>query len=194
MMSIAQPLSAFIFAFLGFCFGVCFDLYRVLRRLSTPGQVLTATTDLLFWFTYTVWVYIVLLKVNAGEVRGFLLFSLASGAAGYFLWLSRSLMQAWYFVLCRLISLLTWLNALVTNLLDTVLRMILWPCRMLYTYLFLPLYNLVRWLLMPLIRLLNCLKNGAQAIVQRLLARPKAILQGISEAIARFWGFPPADE
>lgn len=194
MMSVAQPLSALIFAFLGFCFGVFFDLYRALRRLGTPGQLLTASTDLLFWFTYTVWVYIVLLRVNSGEVRVFLLLSLAIGAVSYFAWFSRSLMRAWNFVFRRAIALFSWLNLAVNKLIDTVLRVLLWPYRLLCTFLFLPLHTLVRWLLLPFTRLLTHLRSWLAAIAQRMLARPRAIGQAVAKSIAKLWRFPPEDE
>lgn len=194
MMSVAQPLSAFIFAFLGFCFGVFFDLYRALRRLGTPGQLLTASTDLLFWFTYTVWVYIVLLRVNSGEVRVFLLLSLAMGAISYFIWFSNSLMRAWHFVFRRAMSVLSWLNLAVNKLLDTVLRVLLWPYRLLCTFLFLPLYTLVRWLLLPFIRLVTYLHSWSTAILQRMLARPRAVWQAAAKSIPKLWRFPPEDE
>lgn len=194
MMSVAQPLSAFIFAFLGFCFGVFFDLYRVLRRLGTPGQLLTASTDLLFWFTYTVWVYIVLLRVNSGEVRVFLLLSLAMGAGSYFIWFSNSLIRAWHLIFRRATALLTWLSLAVNKVLDTVLRVVLWPYRLLCTVLFLPLYTLVRWLLLPFMRLITYLRSWSAAILQRMLARPRAFWQSMAKSIAKLWRFPPEDE
>ncbi len=194
MMSVAQPLSALIFAFLGFCFGVFFDLYRALRRLGTPGQLLTASTDLLFWFTYTVWVYIVLLRVNSGEVRVFLLLSLAIGAVSYFAWFSNSLMRAWHFLFRRAIALFSWLNLAVNKLIDTVLRVLLWPYRLLCTFLFLPLYTLARWLLLPFVRLLTHLRSWLAAIAQRMLARPRVIGQAVAKSIAKLWRFPPEDE
>lgn len=189
-MSLAQPLSAFIFTFLGFCFGVFFDLYRVLRRFSSSGQLLTAATDLLFWFTYTVWVYIVLLRVNAGEVRVFLLMCLAFGAAIYFMWLSRSLVRAWLLVLERIAAMIAWLNRVV----EAVVLVISWPYRMLYKYLFLPLSNLLHWLLQPIIRLINALNIWFMAGLKRLLARPRQIMLNYVKAIKQLWGSPPLDE
>lgn len=194
MMTVAQPLSAFIFVFLGFCFGVFFDLYRVLRRLSTPGQLLTATTDLLFWITYTVWVYIALLRLNSGEVRVFLLFSLAVGAAAYFLWFSRSLRRAWYFVLCRVISFVIRVNGMINTLLDTALRIIIWPYRVLHTYLLLPLGLVFCWLLTPLCCLLGQTQAWGHAVLQHILVYPKAMLKAVGEMMARLWSSSPPDK
>lgn len=189
-MSLAQPLSAFIFTFLGFCFGVFFDLYRVLRRFSTSGRLLTAATDLLFWFTYTVWVYIVLLRVNAGEVRVFLLICLALGAAIYFMWLSRSLVRAWLLVLERIAAMIAWLNRVV----DAAVRIISWPYRILYRYFLLPLSNLLHWLLQPIIRLFNALNTWFKATLRRLLARPRQVMLNFAKAIKQLWSSPPLDE
>lgn len=193
-MTVAQPLSAFIFVFLGFCFGFFFDLYRVLRRLSTPGQLLTATTDLLFWVTYTVWVYIALLRLNSGEVRAFLLFSLAMGAVAYFLWFSRSLRRAWYLVLRRVVSIMARVNVLLNACLDSALRIVLWPYRILYSYLWLPLVNLLCWLLSPFDFLLANLRKWSSTIRQRLLMCLKSISINVAKMLVRIWNSPPTDE
>ncbi len=159
-MSVAQPLGAFIFTFLGFCFGFFFDLYRVLRRASTPGQLLTAATDLLFWFTYTIWVYIVLLRVNLGEVRVFLLLCLALGAGAYFYWLSPILLSAWALVFHRLALFLAWLSRVI----EAIMGVLLWP----YHALVLPLCSLLHWLLKPFVLLRNWLLRVLKGWAVRL--------------------------
>lgn len=189
-MSLAQPLSAFIFTFVGFCFGVFFDLYRVLRRFGTPGQMLTAATDLLFWFTYTIWVYIVLLRVNSGEVRVFLLICLALGAAIYFMWLSKSLVQAWLLVFGRIAAMLAWLDRVV----EAVLRALFWPYRMLSRYLLLPFSHLLQWLLQPVIRLFAALNAFFRAILKRLLAQPRRIMLAAVKFAKQLFNTPPIDE
>ncbi|NLW16765.1 MAG: hypothetical protein GX033_03810 [Firmicutes bacterium] len=178
-MSVAQPLGAFIFVFLGFCFGFFFDLYRVLCRTSAPGQLLTAATDLLFWFTYTVWVYIVLLRVNMGEVRVFLLLCLALGAVIYFFWLSPILLQAWGLVFGFSARVLAWLSRVV----EAILRILLWPYRVLLTYLLMPIFNLVLWLFQPL-ALFN---SWLLTTLTRWLAPPRAFVQKIALRIAKLW-------
>lgn len=190
MMPVAQSLSAFIFTFLGFCFGVFFDLYRALRHLSTPGRLLTATTDLLFWFTYTTWVYIVLLRVNLGEVRAFLLFSLALGAALYFLLFSHTLMRAWNLLFQRAIYLITRLNVAVNNLMERLWRVLLWPYRIFHAYFLRPLLALVELLLRPFAYLLASL-NAALGSLLRKLCAP---LKTIGRSVARFLFPPPLDE
>lgn len=174
-MSVAQPLGAFIFTFLGFCFGFFFDLYRVLRRSSAAGQLLTAATDLLFWFTYTVWVYIVLLRVNSGEVRVFLLLCLALGAVGYFLWLSPTLLSAWVLVFDGIALLLAWMSRII----ETILRVILWPYHVVVNYLLLPAFSLLCWLSRPLTLLYIWLLTILKQWLARLQVSVKSLVEKI---------------
>ncbi len=193
-MPVAQSLSALIFVFLGFCFGFFLDLYRVIRRLSAPGPLLTAITDLLFWVTYTIWVYIALLKLNSGEVRFYLLLSIAIGAGCYYYWFSRRLMQAWYYVLFRLVTVAERIVETINVVIETSMRMILWPYRVLETYLLRPIFIVLAWLLSPLLALFNYVNGLRKKATQGAANRGKALVRSMRQALAKLLAPPPIDE
>lgn len=164
-MDLPQPMAAGIFLLLGFCFGLFFDIYRVVRLLGNLGKMATAFGDLLFWFTYTAWVYIVLLRVNSGEVRVFLLICLALGAVGYFASLSRPLRWGWQWLFGKLIIGITWLLNALNTILEKIIRLALWPYHF-CSYLLVQSTKLLRFLLSPL-------RKSRDALVRELSKRTR---------------------
>lgn len=189
-MTVTQPLGASVFVFLGFCFGVFFDFYRIVRRVSTPGRFLTAITDLFFWFAYTAWVYIALLKLNLGEVRFFLLLCLVIGAGIYFTWLSKDLVQAGYLVLCRALLVAAWIGTQANKVFNFVVRILLWPYRLVVAYLITPIVAVYGWLFAPLVKV----HAGGRKLSHNLASRLKSIFAHASKIIAELWTGPLIDE
>lgn len=155
----AQALGALLLLVSGFAFGLAFDLYRVVRRLSNPGRWLTVACDFLFWLVYTVWIFVLLQKVNAGEVRLYVFLSIGAGAALYFWLLSRQMARAWYAVLYRLIRTVNWVIGIINRVLEICVRVVLWPYHLAERYLLRPIWLILRWLLNPLFVLANWLAH-----------------------------------
>ncbi len=166
-----QLLSALILFALGFAFGLAFDLYRVLRVLGRPGRVVTAICDLLFWLAYTVWVFATLVRFNSGEVRFYVFLSLGLGGAVYFHWFSRSMLRGWYTILRAVVDAVTWLAETINRLLDVLITIVVWPYRVLNTYLLSPCLRLIIFLLSPVIALLRFLDSMVKRLLS-FLARP----------------------
>lgn len=96
----------FIFVVLvcsGFMIGVLFDLYRVLRGRKNPGIYITAIIDGLLWIKITAAVFLILLAINWGEVRGYIFLFLILGLFLYYLLISKYVIQG-YISLFNLIS------------------------------------------------------------------------------------------
>ena len=193
-MPAAQFLTAAIFVFLGFCFGFFFDLYRVLLRISTPGALLTVIFDLLFWLLYTAWIYIALLRLNYGEVRFYVLLSLAVGAMGYFAWLSRQMLRAWYMVIYKMVLAGTRMGEAINAGLDTLSRIVLWPYRILEAYVLRPLFALLSWLAYPLLYLVNCVGAIGRKWSSAGRRRWRWAMAQVKKKIDNLLTPPPADE
>lgn len=149
-MPAAQAVSALALSVSGFILGMAFDLYRVLRRLSSPGKWLTIACDSLFWLVYTVWTFVLLLRVNAGEVRFYVFLSIALGFGVYFWLFSRQMISGWYAVLYRLVLAGQWLFGWLNRLIDLVVRIVLWPYRVAERLILRPVYTILCWLFRPL--------------------------------------------
>lgn len=63
--------------------GFFFDCYRLLRRHTKPGYLLTQLTDLLFWIVSAGLVFYVFLTLTGGEVRFFSILLIPTGMAIY---------------------------------------------------------------------------------------------------------------
>lgn len=83
-----QAILLLISLALGFLAGFIFDIYRRLRSFSTPGPILTAFGDLVFWAVMAVVTFYTLFTFNSGEVRGYLFLGFAIGLLGYVSFLS----------------------------------------------------------------------------------------------------------
>ncbi len=154
-MPLTQALSAVLLCLAGFAFGLAFDLYRVLRRLSNPGRIMTVVCDLLFWLVYAIWIFVLLLRTNAGEVRYHVFVSIVAGASFYFWLFSKRLASAWYIIIYRLMRAVNRVADWLSRALDVGLKVVLWPYRMLVRWLVRPLWRVVTFLLSPVLLLLG---------------------------------------
>ena len=104
IISMSGQAAAFVAsAAIGVVLGVIFDLFRVLRRLFRHKGVATAVQDAFFWIIGTLLTFTLFLRLNDGEMRGYLFLGLLLGAVIYFLTVSRHLTA---FLLCILRAML----------------------------------------------------------------------------------------
>lgn len=69
ILNIDFQINLFIFSLLaGIIIGVFFDLYRMIRGISSPGNIITIIEDLLFWLLISTIVFIFLLYTNYAYV------------------------------------------------------------------------------------------------------------------------------
>ncbi len=84
-------------ALMGLLVGINYDVFRALRACCRiRRRSLVFITDILFWFTATVYCLWFIFYYRWGEIYTFTYFGLAVGAVLYFLWASRYLFQFWY--------------------------------------------------------------------------------------------------
>jgi spore cortex biosynthesis protein YabQ len=74
----------------GMVVGLLFDACRVGRKVLRPSRRLLFLVDLLFWFLAALFVFLMLLAVNRGEVRAYVFVGLSAGWALYVLFFSRT--------------------------------------------------------------------------------------------------------
>lgn len=95
-MSLGAQFIAFLISFgIGIGAAFFFDFYRVTRRALRLSRWGTGIGDLLVWIVLTCLVFGLLLLVNWGEVRWYILLGLALGAAFYYRALSRGGQLFW---------------------------------------------------------------------------------------------------
>lgn len=88
---VREQVTAFLFTVgLGFLAGFAFDAYRVLQRAFRLKKTGTFFGDLIFCLFLTVFVFSLLIPINYGEVRFYVLLGMALGAAAYFQFFSRA--------------------------------------------------------------------------------------------------------
>lgn len=96
--------------------GFIFDLYRITRGLVQPRWLWTALGDLLFCFMVVAFTYVILLRVNFGEVRSFVFLGIILGLFFYYRLLSTRVIK---FALV-IIDLISRGSAFLARLWDTV--------------------------------------------------------------------------
>lgn len=127
-MTLSEQLSTFILTVvIGLLAGFSYDFYRVVRRLTRPRKVGTFLGDLLFWLLLMVFVFGLLLIINHGEVRFYILLGMALGAAIHFSFFS----QPAYRLIYRLIRFIRQIIELILSALCFVWRLSTFPFRIL---------------------------------------------------------------
>jgi len=74
----------------GMVLGLFFDVFRVGRQIFRPSRYVLFFLDLLFWLLAALFVFLVLLAGNRGEVRAFIFAGLSAGWLLYALLFSRT--------------------------------------------------------------------------------------------------------
>ncbi len=67
----------------GLIAGFIYDIYRTIRYFSKPSKFVTYLGDLLFWTIITSVFFYVLIKINWGEIRGYIIFGFILGVFIY---------------------------------------------------------------------------------------------------------------
>lgn len=192
-MPLTQALGALLLASAGFAFGLALDLYRVLRRLSNPGRLLTAICDLLFWLAYAVWIFVLLQRISAGEVRYHVFLSIAAGVSIYFWLFSHRLGRAWYTLIYRLMRAANRIADWLSRALDAVLAIALWPYRTAMHYLIRPIWRMACFLFRPLSLLLKWLQQQLARLLRWLTSPLRRLFSRLRCAIAKILT-PPTKE
>jgi len=114
-MTLTTTNQAYIFlatVYVGLLLGIIYDIYRAFRMITKPGRVLLAIFDLLFWILAALFSFIMLFKVNGGEIRFYAFIGLALGWGIYTLVVGSILVK------------------FLVKVYEIVSNIILWPIRM----------------------------------------------------------------
>lgn len=82
--------------FMGVCFGILYDVLRVMRRLLPVGKMIVDITDVLYWMVVTAWVWYVQNEKAEGVIRFCQLLAVALGMLLYYIVLSPMVMWLLY--------------------------------------------------------------------------------------------------
>ncbi|GHV40339.1 hypothetical protein FACS189490_05320 [Clostridia bacterium] len=92
----------------GAAMGVLFDAFRILRKVTPKGFLITYAEDAIFWVVSAVVFFYVMLNLNFGEIRAFVIFGAFLGAVVY----------------------LNTLSVLVMKVSDAIIAAVKWTIRM----------------------------------------------------------------
>lgn len=86
---IGYQISLFIFSLMaGFITGLFFDIYRLIRSVEKPGNIITVIEDILFWILTSILVFIFLLYTNYAYVSIYIYLLIFIGIVIYLRFLS----------------------------------------------------------------------------------------------------------
>lgn len=175
----------------GLSLGGLFDLYRVLASQLKAPRYAYYLLDLVFWLIGTLLVFKLLYASNLGEVRMFIFFGILIGIAAYFLMFSRTVIQCilWMIRFVKalirigkrtieifIITPILWLYKVVILFLGFLLAIAIFLYKIMLQLLY-PVWKLIIWLTMPLIRRIrfpSWINNSGRALssfIRRLFDR-----------------------
>lgn len=67
----------------GLIIGFVYDIYRTIRYISRPKKIITHLGDLLFWVFAAIILFLTVIKINWGEIRGYILLGFFVGGLIY---------------------------------------------------------------------------------------------------------------
>ena len=79
--------------------GLVYDMFRIVRRLFRTPDWAVFLCDTVFWLASSIIAFVIILKVNSGQIRWFQFAGLIIGGAIYFSFLSQIVTKAVIFVL-----------------------------------------------------------------------------------------------
>ena len=92
LVSLQFQFNVLFFSFLsGMLIGVLFDIYRLLRGIGKPVNIVTFISDLLFWLLTSIVVFIFLLYTSYAYIGIYVYLYIALGTYVYYKILSKSL-------------------------------------------------------------------------------------------------------
>ena len=103
----------------GLIAGSVYDIYRTIRYYSRPSKFISYLGDLIFWIIITSMFFYILIKINWGEIRGYIILGFFIGVITYTKIFSRFI----YPVLIRVGGVL---NKVVTG----IVTLILYPIKL----------------------------------------------------------------
>jgi spore cortex biosynthesis protein YabQ len=122
-----QIYSFTVTLFIGLTAGFCYDYYRVLKATLGLRKIGTHLGDLFFWLITTVVVFVLLLLLNSGEMRFYVLVGLGLGALVYFIFLSRTVTRLLSFKFLAIKK----LYGLLLKIMALTWAIACFPCRLL---------------------------------------------------------------
>lgn len=108
----------------GMVVGLLFDACRVGRKVLRPSRRLLFLADLLFWLLAALFVFLVLLAGNRGEVRAYVFAGLSAGWMLYILLFSRACLALMLKAVSVLLAFLRTLLLPLSRLLDFSRRLL----------------------------------------------------------------------
>ncbi len=67
----------------GLIVGFIYDIYKTIRYYSKPNKIFTYVGDLLFWIILSLLSFYILIKINWGELRGYIIIGFLFGILVY---------------------------------------------------------------------------------------------------------------
>ncbi|WP_313757803.1 spore cortex biosynthesis protein YabQ [Tissierella sp.] len=67
----------------GLIAGFIYDIYKTIRYFSKPSKIITYIEDILFWTIIASVLFFILIKINWGEIRGYIVFGFMIGVFIY---------------------------------------------------------------------------------------------------------------
>lgn len=114
----------------GFCVGIMFDIYRIIRGFDTPGKLLTIISDMLFWILAGILIFSFFLYTNNAYLRYSTFIGLGLGVYIYFVIISK-----------MFLSILKWIVYYTIKFFRVLFMLILYPIKLVRYFLKLGLYK-----------------------------------------------------
>lgn len=94
IISMNGQLNLLVFSFIsGIITGIMFDLYRLIRGIENPNNIITFIEDILFWILASIIVFIFLLYTNYAYIGAYVYLFIAFGTIAYLKSLSKYLIN-----------------------------------------------------------------------------------------------------
>lgn len=143
----------FVFAVLGLCIGVLYDVLRILRELLPHKRWIIGLEDIVFWTISGFFIFKYIYETNSGALRGFIFIGLIITLGSYMVWLS------------------PWMVKTITTLLKIIFKPVLIffkPFAILIKKLVWVLKKTMKWLIMKLRIMLKVLLKEIYIIRKKI--------------------------
>lgn len=100
--------------------GVVYDIYRTIRYLYKPNKFISYLGDLIFWTIITSIFFYILIKINGGEIRGYIILGFFIGAFIYIKLFSKFILPV-----CTIVGMA------INKIINMILSIILFPFKLL---------------------------------------------------------------
>lgn len=107
------------FVYGGLIAGIVYDIYRTIRCLSKPNKFISYLGDFIFWTIITSIFFYVLIKINWGEIRGYIILGFFIGVFIYTKWFSK-----FVYPIC------TKVGMVINKIINMILFIIMYPFKL----------------------------------------------------------------